>query len=55
MVWTVVDGPVFMAAVSDRFVKVTMFLIVLSVVMFRGVQFYRRVTPAPNRHAPVQS
>lgn len=54
MVWTVLDGPIFMAAVSDRFVKVTMVLSVLSVVVFRGVQFYRRVRPAPDRQVPVQ-
>ena len=54
MVWTFLDGPVFMAAVSDRFVKVAMILIVLSVVMIRGVQFYRRVSPAPDRQVPVR-
>lgn len=55
MVWTVVDGPVFIAAVSDSFTKVVMILIVLSVVMVRAVQFHRRVTPSPGASVSVRS
>ena len=55
MVWTVLDGPVFIAAVSDSFTKVVMALIVLGVLIYRLVQLYRRVTPAPDGQAAVRS
>jgi hypothetical protein len=55
MVWTVLDGPVFIAAVSDSFTKLVLVVIVLSVVMFRAVQFYRQVTPAPVTSVSVRS
>jgi hypothetical protein len=55
MIWTVLDGPIFIVAVSDRFAKMSMVLIVLSIVVFRGVQLYRRVSPAPDRQVPVRA
>lgn len=48
MFWTILDGPVFMTTVSDKFVKVAMSLIIASVLIARGIGLYRRVLPAPD-------
>ena len=53
MLWTVLDGPVFIAAVSDKFTKLTMVLIIASVLIARGVHLYRRVMPAPDGRVQV--
>ncbi len=53
MLWTVLDGPVFIAAVSDKFVKVAMLLIIASVLITRGIRLYRRVMPAPDGRVQV--
>ncbi len=47
LVWTVVDGPVFMAATSDKTVKFFLVLIVAFTLIHFGVQWHRRVKPAP--------
>ncbi len=50
MFWTILDGPVVMTTVSDKFIKVAMSLIIASVLITRGIRFYRRVMPAPDGH-----
>ncbi len=48
MVWTVLDGPIFMAAESDRTAKFIMVLIVIFTLTDMGVKWLRKVRPAPN-------
>jgi hypothetical protein len=48
MVWTVLDGPVFMAPTSDRTAKALLLLIVAFTLIYLGIKLYRRVRPAPN-------
>lgn len=48
MAWTVLDGPVFMAAASDRMVKFFLVLIAAVTLIDMGVKLYRGVRPAPN-------
>ena len=49
LVWTVVDGPIFMAANSDKTAKFFLVLIVAYTLIHFAVQRYRQVKPAPNR------
>jgi hypothetical protein len=53
MVWTVLDGPVFLAANSDQAVKSSMMLIVVLTLIKLGIELHRSVRPSPNqqRHA----
>lgn len=55
MLWTVMDGPVFMAASSDRTVKFAMVAIVAITLINLGVQAFRRVRPRPDRRIHAQS
>ena len=48
LAWTVLDGPVFMAASSDRTVKFFLVLIVVFTLLDIGVKLYRSVRPTPN-------
>lgn len=48
LVWTVLDGPVFMAHASDRTVKFFLVLIVVFTLTYAGITLGRRVRPAPN-------
>ncbi len=48
MVWTVVDGPIFIAPSSDRVAKFFMVLIVVFVLIAIGIELYRSVRPAPS-------
>lgn len=54
MLWTVLDGPVFMADSSDRTVKFAMVVIVAITLMNFGVQAFRRVRPKPDRGVQTQ-
>ena len=49
MAWTVLDGPVFMTAESDRTVKFIMVLIAVFVLIDLGVKLVRSVRPAPDQ------
>jgi hypothetical protein len=51
MGWTIADGPVFAAPVSDRAAKFFLVLIVACMVVELGIQRYRRVRPMPDRLA----
>jgi hypothetical protein len=55
MLWTVLDGPVFMADSSDSTVKFVMVVIVAITLINFGVQAFRRVRPRPDRGVPAQS
>lgn len=48
MVWTVVDGPIFIAPSGDRTAKFFMGLIVVFSLIAIGIELYRSVRPAPN-------
>jgi hypothetical protein len=48
MVWTVVDGPIFMAPSSDQAAKFSLLLIVIFSLIAIGIELYRSVRPAPN-------
>jgi len=48
MVWTVMDGPVFVGSQSDRTVKFFLALIVAFSLTSIGIKLYRSVKPAPN-------
>lgn len=50
MVWTVLDGPVFMSSNSDQMVKFFLVLIVAFTLMSIGIKWYRKVKPTPNYH-----
>ena len=54
MLWTVLDGPVFMADSSDSTVKFAMVVIVAITLGNFGVQAFRRVRPKPDRRVHVQ-
>ncbi len=54
MLWTVLDGPVFMAANSDSTVKFAMVVIIAITLIGYGIQSFRRVRPKPNRHVQTQ-
>lgn len=47
MVWTIVDGPVFMAQASDTMTKAIMGLIVAFTLLYMAIEAYRRVRPTP--------
>jgi hypothetical protein len=49
LVWTVLDGPVFIAPSSDRMVKFALVLIVASTLIGMGVTLRRSVRPTPDR------
>lgn len=51
LMWTVLDGPVFMAPASDRMVKLCMVLIVAITIIDRGVRWRRSVRPAAGQSA----
>ncbi len=51
MVWTIMDGPIFMSPRSDGTAKFIMLLIVVLVLIDSAVKQYRRVKPAPNESA----
>lgn len=55
MLWTVLDGPVFMADSSDSTVKLAMVVIVAVTLINFGIQAFRRVRPRPDRGVPAQS
>ena len=48
MVWTVVDGPIFIAPSGDRTAKFCMALIVVFSLIFMGIELYQKVRPAPS-------
>jgi hypothetical protein len=48
MVWTALDGPVFMAASSDGMVKFWLIAITVFTLIGYGIRMRRSVTPAPN-------
>lgn len=48
IVWTVVDGPIFMAPSADRTAKFFMVLIVVFSLIAIGIELYRSVRPAPS-------
>jgi hypothetical protein len=54
MIWTVLDGPVFMTANSDSTAKFAMVLITAITLIGYGIQAFRRVRPKPNRHVQAQ-
>lgn len=54
LVWTVMDGPVMMAPVSDRMIKLSMALIVVFMLIYHGIRLHRSVRPAPSRQVPSQ-
>lgn len=47
--WTVLDGPIFQAAISDRMAKFLMGLIVVTTLLNVGIKQYRSVRPTPNQ------
>lgn len=47
MLWTVFDGPIFMAHSSDSMTKFIMVLIVIYVLLDLGIKLQRRVSPRP--------
>lgn len=49
LVWTVVDGPVFLAPASDRMVKLFLVLIVVSTLVSLGIKLHRSVRPTPSQ------
>jgi hypothetical protein len=55
MLWTVLDGPVFMAASGDSSVKFAMVVIIAITSISFGIQSFRRVRPKPNRHVQTQT
>jgi hypothetical protein len=52
MVWTVLDGPVFMVRASDQMIKLSMVLIVVFMLIGMGVRQHRSVRPRPNQQQP---
>ena len=55
MLWTVLDGPVFMADSSDSTVKFVMVVIVAITLINFGIQAFRRVRPKPDQGIHAQS
>lgn len=49
LVWTVLDGPVFIASTSDRTTKVLLVLIVAFTLIGFGIKLHRSVRPAPSQ------
>ena len=49
LVWTVLDGPVFIAPASDKTVKFSLVLIVAFTLSSLGINLLRRVRPGPNQ------
>jgi hypothetical protein len=47
MVWTITDGPVFVATVSDQTAKFLLALLVVFMLADLGITRYRRVRPTP--------
>ena len=54
MLWTAMDGPVFMAEASDRTVKFAMVVIVAITLIGLGIKLYRRIRPRPDRRMQAQ-
>jgi hypothetical protein len=54
MLWTVLDGPVFMAASGDSSAKFAMVIIIAITLISYGIQSFRRIRPKPNRHVQAQ-
>lgn len=54
MLWTVLDGPVFMAESSDLTVKFAMVVIVAITLINFGIEAFRRVRPKPDRNIRTQ-
>jgi hypothetical protein len=52
LVWTVLDGPVFIQPISDQTAKVFLVLIVAFTLIGFGIKLHRSVKPAPN--LPIQ-
>ncbi len=55
MIWTVVDGPVFMTAASDRTTKFLFVVIVGFVLLGMAIKWRRRVRPMPTLSPPDSS
>jgi hypothetical protein len=49
MLWTVLEGPVLLAAASDRFAKFAMVIIIGISLLDLGIKWFRRVSAAPAR------
>jgi len=47
MLWTALDGPVFLAATADRTAKSALIAIVALTLIGMGIKQYRRVKPSP--------
>lgn len=54
MAWTILDGPVFLSAVSNETAKGAMALIIAGVILTQAIRFYRSVTPMPDGPVRVQ-
>lgn len=54
MVWTVLDGPVFITPMSDQTAKALMSLIVVLTLIGLGFRWWRTVRPAPSQAARAQ-
>lgn len=54
LVWTVLDGPVFMAPAGDRAVKFFLVLIIVFTLISLGIKLRRSVRPAPNQQLQAQ-
>lgn len=48
LLWALLDGPAFMAVASDRIFKSFLALTIAYTLLSTGIQWYRRVKPAPN-------
>lgn len=51
LVWTVADGPVFLAPASDQMSKLILVLIVAFTLVTLGIKLHRSVRPAPDKQA----
>lgn len=49
LVWTVVDGPVFLAPASDQMFKLILVLIVAITLVSLGIKLHRSVRPTPSQ------
>lgn len=49
MLWSVLDGPIFMSASGDSSAKFAMVVIITITLISFGIQSFRRVRPKPNR------
>jgi hypothetical protein len=51
--WTIADGPLFVAPVSDRTAKLLLVLVVAFTLIDLGMKRYRRVRPLPNKSSGI--